>query len=226
MNWLDFVILGILIASMFWGLKTGIFVAGIYGVGILVGWRISGEVSQSVGELIGDALGLESSSAKAVSELSGINLSVDTVTTVVAFVDVLILTLIITKIALKFIRPFLTVIDVATLGLNRIAGIILGLIIGVIISSVTISGLTRLAYDFHEIDTLPGSSLISGGEVIVIEGIDAKIENTRISIETALLDSRMAPIFVKILEITPDNAFGIIPDDYMTAIKILDSKLD
>jgi uncharacterized membrane protein required for colicin V production len=226
MNWLDFVIIGILIASMYWGLKTGIFVAGIYGVGILVGWRISGEVSQLVGELIGDALGLESSSAKAVSELSGINLSVDTITTVVAFVVVLILTLIITKIALKFIRPFLTVIDVATLGLNRVAGIILGLIIGVIISSVAISGLTRLAYDFHEIAKLPGSSLISDGEVIVIEGIDAKIENTRISIEAALLDSRMAPIFVKILQITPDNAFGIIPTDYMTAIKILDSKLD
>ncbi|HIA75389.1 MAG TPA: hypothetical protein EYN92_03030 [Dehalococcoidia bacterium] len=226
MNWLDFVIIGILIASMYWGLKTGIFVAGIYGVGILVGWRISGEVSQLVGELIGDALGLESSSAKAVSELSGINLSVDTITTVVAFVVVLILTLIITKIALKFIRPFLTVIDVATLGLNRVAGIILGLIIGVIISSVAISGLTRLAYDFHEIAKLPGSSLISDGEIIVIEGIDAKIENTRISIEAALLDSRMAPIFVKILQITPDNAFGIIPTDYMTAIKILDSKLD
>jgi len=226
MNWLDFVIIGILIASMYWGLKTGIFVAGIYGVGILVGWRISGEVSQLVGELIGDALGLESSSAKAVSELSGINLSVDTITTVVAFVVVLILTLIITKIALKFIRPFLTVIDVATLGLNRVAGIILGLIIGVIISSVAISGLTRLAYDFHEIAKLPGSSLISDGEVILIEGIDAKIENTRISIEATLLDSRMAPIFVKILQITPDNAFGIIPTDYMTAIKILDSKLD
>lgn len=226
MNWLDFVIIGILIASMYWGLKTGIFVAGIYGVGILVGWRISGEVSQLVGELIGDALGLESSSAKAVSELSGINLSVDTITTVVAFVVVLILTLIITKIALKFIRPFLTVIDVATLGLNRVAGIILGLIIGVIISSVAISGLTRLAYDFHEIAKLPGSSLISDGEIIVIEGIDAKIQNTRISIEAALLDSRMAPIFVKILQITPDNAFGIIPTDYMTAIKILDSKLD
>ena len=226
MNWLDFVIIGILIASMYWGLKTGIFVAGIYGVGILVGWRISGEVSQLVGELIGDALGLESSSAKAVSELSGINLSVDTITTVVAFVVVLILTLIITKIALKFIRPFLTVIDVATLGLNRVAGIILGLVIGVIISSVAISGLTRLAYDFHEIAKLPGSSLISDGEVIVIEGIDAKIENTRISIEATLLDSRMAPIFVKILQITPDNAFGIIPTDYMTAIKILDSKLD
>ena len=226
MNWLDFVIIGILIASMYWGLKTGIFVAGIYGVGILVGWRISGEVSQLVGELIGDALGLESSSAKAVSELSGINLSVDTITTVVAFVVVLILTLIITKIALKFIRPFLTVIDVATLGLNRVAGIILGLIIGVIISSVAISGLTRLAYDFHEIAKLPGSSLISDGEIIVIEGIDAKIENTRTSIETALLGSRMAPIFVKTLQITPDNAFGIIPTDYMTAIKILDSKLD
>ena len=226
MNWLDFVILGILIVSMFWGLKTGIFVAGIYGVGILVGWRISGEVSQAVGELIGRALGLESSSAKAISELSGINLSVDTFTTVVAFVVVLILILIITKIALKFISPFLTVIDVATLGLNRIAGIILGLVIGVIISSVTISGLTRLAYDFHEIAKIPGSSVISNGEVIAIDGIDAKIENTRISIETALLSSKTAPVFVKILRITPDNAFGIIPTDYMTAIKILDSKLD
>ena len=226
MNWLDFVILGILIASMLWGLKTGIFVAGIYGIAILVGWRISGEVSQFVGEFIGDALDLNSSPAKALSELSGINLSVDTITTVTVFVVVLILTLIITNIVLKFVGPFLAVLDVATLGMGRIAGIILGLIIGVIISSITISGLTRLAYDFHEIPALPGSSFISAGEVVSIEGIDAKIENTRTSIETALLGSRMAPIFVKTLQITPDNAFGIIPTDYMTAIKILDSKLD
>ena len=226
MNWLDFVILGILIASMLWGLKTGIFVAGIYGIAILVGWRISGEVSQVVGEFIGDALGLNSSSAKAISELSGINLSVDTITTVTVFVVVLILTLIITNIVLKFVGPFLAVLDVATLGMGRIAGIILGLIIGVIISSITISGLTRLAYDFHEIPELPGSSLVSAGEVISVEGIDAKIENTRTSIETALLGSKLAPIFVKTLQITPDNSFGIIPTDYMTAIKILDSKLD
>ena len=226
MNWLDFVILGILIASMLWGLKTGIFVAGIYGIAILVGWRISGEVSQFVGEFIGDALGLNSSSAKAISELSGINLSVDTITTVTVFVVVLILTLIITNIVLKFVGPFLAVLDVATLGMGTIAGIILGLIIGVIISSITVSGLTRLAYDFHEIPALPGSSFIPAGEVVSIEGIDAKIENTRTSIETALLGSRMAPIFVKTLQITPDNAFGIIPTDYMTAIKILDSKLD
>jgi len=226
MNWLDFVILGILIASMLWGLKTGIFVAGIYGIAILVGWRISGEVSQVVGEFIGDALGLNSSSAKAISELSGINLSVDTITTVTVFVVVLILTLIITNIVLKFVGPFLAVLDVATLGMGRIAGIILGLIIGVIISSITISSLTRLAYDFHEIPALPGSSFIPAGEVVSIEGIDAKIENTRTSIETALLGSRMAPIFVKTLQITPDNAFGIIPTDYMTALKILDSKLD
>ncbi|MCH2313167.1 MAG: CvpA family protein [SAR202 cluster bacterium] len=226
MNWLDFVILGILIASMLWGLKTGIFVAGIYGIAILVGWRISGDVSQFVGEFIGDALGSNSSSAKAISELSGINLSVDTIATVAAFVVVLILTLIITNVVLKFIGPLLAVIDVATLGMGRIAGIILGLIIGVIISSITISGLTRLAYDFHEIPELPGSSLVSAGEVISVEGIDAKIENTRTSIETALLGSRLAPIFVKTLQITPDNSFGIIPTDYMTAIKILDSKLD
>ena len=226
MNWLDFVILGILIASMLWGLKTGIFVAGIYGIAILVGWRISGDVSQFVGEFIGDALGSNSSSAKAISELSGINLSVDTIATVAAFVVVLILTLIITNIVLKFIGPLLAVLDVATLGMGRIAGIILGLIIGVIISSITISGLTRLAYDFHEIPELPGSSLVSAGEVISVKGIDAKIENTRTSIETALLGSRLAPIFVKTLQITPDNSFGIIPTDYMTAIKILDSKLD
>ena len=226
MNWLDFVILGILIASMLWGLKTGIFVAGIYGIAILVGWRISGDVSQFVGEFIGDALGSNSSSAKAISELSGINLSVDTIATVVAFVVVLILTLIITNIVLKFIGPLLAVLDVATLGMGRIAGIILGLIIGVIISSITISGLTRLAYDFHEIPELPGSSLVSAGEVISVKGIDAKIVNTRTSIETALLGSRLAPIFVKTLQITPDNSFGIIPTDYMTAIKILDSKLD
>ena len=226
MNWLDFVILGILIVSMYWGLKTGIFVAAIYGIGILIGGRISGEVSQTIGELIGDALGLQSDSVKAVSELSGVNLSIDTTTTIVAYVIILILTLFVTKIILKFIKPFLTVIDVATLGFSRIAGIILGLIVGVIICSVTIAGLTRLAYDFHELPNVPGSSLISNGEILVIEGIDAKIENTRTSIEDALIDSTIAPIFVSVLQITPDNAFGIIPTDYMTAIKILDSKLE
>ena len=226
MNWLDFVILGILIVSMYWGLKTGIFVAAIYGIGILIGWRISGEVSQTIGELIGDALGLQSDSVKAVSELSGVNLSIDTTTTIVAYVIILILTLVATKIILKFIKPFLTVIDVATLGFSRIAGIILGLIVGVIICSVTIAGLTRLAYDFHELPNVPGSSLISNGEILVIEGIDAKIENTRTSIEDALIDSTIAPIFVSVLQITPDDAFGIIPTDYMTAIKILDSKLE
>jgi len=211
---------------MYWGLKTGIFVAAIYGIGILVGWRISGEVSQSIGELVGDALGLKSGSVKAVSELSGVNLSVDTTTTIIAYVIILILTIIVTKIALKFTKPFLTVIDVATLGLNRIAGIILGLLVGIIISSVTISGLTRLAYDFHELPEVPGSSLISNGEILVIEGIDAKIENTRTTIEDTLLDSTIVPIFVSVLQITPNDAFGIIPTDYMIAIEILDSKLE
>lgn len=226
MNWLDFLILGILLVSMYWGLKTGLFRAAIYGVGILIGWRISGEISQTVGEIVGDSLSLESSSAKAVSDLSGINLSVDTTTTVIAYVVIFILTLISTKIILKFISPFLTVIDVATLGLNRVAGIILGLVIGIIITSVAISGLTRLAYDFHEIPDIPGSSLLSNGEITAIEGIDARIENTRISIEDALLQSTIAPIFVSVLQITPNDAFGIIPTDYLTAIEILDSKLE
>lgn len=226
MNWLDFLILGILLVSMYWGLKTGLFRAAIYGVGILIGWRISGEISQTVGGIIGDSLSLESSSAKAVSDLSGINLSVDTTTTVIAYVVIFILTLISTKIILKFISPFLTVIDVATLGLNRVAGIILGLVIGIIITSVAISGLTRLAYDFHEIPDIPGSSLLSNGEITAIEGIDARIENTRISIEDALLQSTIAPVFVSVLQITPNDAFGIIPTDYLTAIEILDSKLE
>ena len=91
---------------------------------------------------------------------------------------------------------------------------------------MTIAGLTRLAYDFHELPDVPGSSLISNGQILVIEGIDAKIENTRPSIEDALIDSTIAPIFVSVLQITPDDAFGIIPTDYMTAIKILDSKLE
>ena len=226
MNWLDFLLLGILVVSMYWGLKTGLFVAAIYGIGILVGWRIAGEISQTIGGIIGDTLGLESSSGQAVGELSSVNLSVDTTTTVIAYVAVFILTLIITKIIIKLIAPFLAIIDVATLGLNRIAGIILGLVVGIIITSVTVSGLTRLAYDFHEIPNIPGSSLISNGEITAIEGIDAKIENTRTSIEDALLESSITPIFVRVLRITPNDAFGIIPTDYLTAISILNSKLE
>ncbi len=226
MYWLYFLLLGILVVSMYWGLKTGLFVAAIYGVGILVGWRIAGEISQTIGGIIGDTLGLESSSGQAMGDLSSVNMSVDTTTTVIAYVVVFILTLIITKIIIKLIAPFLAIIDVATLGLNRIAGIILGLVVGIIITSVTVSGLTRLAYDFHEFPNIPGSSLISNGEITAIEGIDAKIENTRTSIENALLESTITPIFVRVLRITPNDAFGIIPTDYSTAISILNSKLE
>ncbi len=60
----------------------------------------------------------------------------------------------------------------------------------------------------------------------MIEGIDAKIENTRTTIEDTLLDSTIVPIFVSVLQITPNDAFGIIPTDYMIAIEILDSKLE
>ena len=125
-----------------------------------------------------------------------------------------------TRSILKLLKPANTIIDLLTLGLNRLIGAILGLVLGVSISCILISGLARITYDFTLIEDI--SENIEKTEIIETGEITASIFDTQSGIESTLLESSAVPIIIFIMELNPIE----IPGDFLATIEILDSKLD
>ena len=201
MNFIDIAIIVLILLSMYWGVKTGLFATGIYVVGLLVGWAIAGQVAPIVGEVVDDE-------------------RLDSLITTLSYVFVVGASIVTTRSILKLIKPASTIIDLLTLGLNRLIGAILGLILGLAISCILISGLARITYDFTVIDDI--SQNIDQTEIIETEEIIATIYGTQSDIENALLESTAVPIIIFILGLNPIE----IPGDFLATIEILDSKLD
>ena len=201
MNFIDIAIIVLILLSMYWGVKTGLFATGIYVVGLLVGWAIAGQVAPIVGEVVDDE-------------------KLDSLITTLSYVFVVGASIVTTRSILKLIKPASTIIDLLTLGLNRLIGAILGLILGLAISCILISGLARITYDFTVIDDI--SQNIDQTEIIETEEIIATIYGTQSDIENALLESTAVPIIIFILDLNPIE----IPGDFLATIEILDSKLD
>ena len=201
MNFIDIAIIVFMLLSMYWGVKTGLFATGIYVVGLLVGWAIAGQVAPIVGEVVDDE-------------------SLDSLITTLSYVFVVGASIVTTRSILKLIKPASTIIDLLTLGLNRLIGAILGLILGLAISCILISGLARITYDFTVIEDI--SQNIDQTEIIETEEIIATIYGTQSDIENALLESTAVPIIIFILDLNPIE----IPGDFLATIEILDSKLD
>ena len=201
MNFIDIAIIVFMLLSMYWGVKTGLFATGIYVVGLLVGWAIAGQVAPIVGEVVDDE-------------------SLDSLMTTLSYIFVVGASIVTTRSILKLIKPASTIIDLLTLGLNRLIGAILGLILGLAISCIVISGLARITYDFTVIEDI--SQNIDQTEIIETEEIIATIYGTQSDIENALLESTAVPIIIFILDLNPIE----IPGDFLATIEILDSKLD
>ena len=201
MNFIDIAIIVLILLSMYWGVKTGLFATGIYVVGLLVGWAIAGQVAPIVGEVVDDE-------------------RLDSLITTLSYVIVVGASIVTTRSILKLIKPASTIIDLLTLGLNRLIGAILGLILGLAISCILISGLARITYDFTVIEDI--SQNIDQTEIIETEEIIATIYGTQSDIENALLESTAVPIIIFILDLNPIE----IPGDFLATIEILDSKLD
>ena len=201
MNFIDIAIIVFMLLSMYWGVKTGLFATGIYVVGLLVGWAIAGQVAPIVGEVVDDE-------------------NLDSLIPTLSYIFVVGASIVTTRSILKLIKPASTIIDLLTLGLNRLIGAILGLILGLAISCIVISGLARITYDFTVIEDI--SQNIDQTEIIETEEIIATIYGTQSDIENALLESTAVPIIIFILDLNPIE----IPGDFLATIEILDSKLD
>jgi uncharacterized membrane protein required for colicin V production len=198
-NWLDVAIVALILVCVIWGGKTGLFNTALYGIGLLISWSLSGYASLLVAHIF------ES------------NASLSTIVSTLCYVIVLGSSIVVVRAVTKLIRPATFIIDVITVGMNRVGGLFIGLIIGILATSILICGLARFTYDLNLSFDLPSSKIDS-------VQVSNKIENTRDFSETALMDSKSATVFITVLTTLPSNVFQIVPSQYMAPLIILDHK--
>ena len=146
------------------------------------------------------------------------NASLSTIVSTLCYVLVLGASIVVVRAVTKLIRPATFLIDVVTVGMNRVAGLFIGLIIGILATSILICGLARFTYDLNLSFDLSSSTKIDSAQ------ISNKIESTRDFSEKALIGSKSASVFIKVLTTLPSNVFQIVPSQYMAPLKILDYK--
>ena len=196
MNWFDFVILAIVLAGAVTGMRIGLLAAALVAVGGIVGWQLAGRLSDDVGGLLGPA-------------------ALDTWVTSVAYVAIVVLSMMATRLVWKFARPTLAA---ATLGLssmvNRLGGLALGIVIGVAASSVLIVVAARLTYDFEA----PSDGI--AGDV----ARRVPIEGSKDWLEGMLTDSSYVSAFIGAADAIPGDALGFVPSDFKIALDILERR--
>tara|TARA_Y100001934_G_scaffold92768_1_gene114655 strand:+ start:10906 stop:11520 length:615 start_codon:yes stop_codon:yes gene_type:complete len=201
LNWLDIAIIALILICIIWGGKTGLFNAALYGIGLIISWSISGYASQTLANIFND------------------NATISTTVSILCYLIVLGGSIVVIGRLTKLIQPATFIIDILTVGLNRVAGLLIGLIIGILTTSILICGLARFTYDLNLTFNVnvPTTGINS-------QKIGNKIENTRSYSEKALIESKSAKMFIRILVSLPSDAFKIIPSQYMAPLEILHYK--
>lgn len=209
MNWLDFILLAVLIVGAFMGMRLGLIAAAVTALGAFIGWLLAGQLSDDIGGLFEGSL------------------SNDTLVTVISYAIIIGGSLFVARLVAKIVKPLLTVF---TLGLSslvdKLGGLALGLVIGAAIAGAIVIGLARLTYDFD-------TSVITGaiptqvaGQVAQIQEKLDKVEDVKKGLEDALTESSIVPILVDIRGALPANALGFVPSDFKIAMDILEANID
>ena len=209
MNWLDFVIIALLVVGALLGMRIGLIGAAFNAVGIFLGWVLAGQYSDDVGGLFSDSL------------------PNDTLVTVISFAIIIVIAVAVANFLLKFVRPLLTVF---TLGLSKmvdkLGGLALGLLIGVAFSSALILGMARVAYNF---DTDLIASVVPerfAENLTQVEQQLEKVEDVKEDLVVALNESKLVSIFIDLTDAIPADALGFVPDDFKVALDFVEVGID
>ena len=209
MNWLDIVIIAVLLVSAFFGMRMGLIGAAFTAVGVLIGALLAGQWADDVGSLFEDSL------------------ANDTLVTVVSYAIIIVGAVIVANIVVKFVRPLLSVL---TLGLSslidKLGGIALGLVVGLAISASIITGLARLTYNFDLLTADEGLGAKAVEQITKLDERFARVADVKEGLETALTESALVPIFIDITTALPANALGYIPADFKVSLEILEQNIE
>ena len=200
MNWFDILLLVILVAALFWGVRTGILQTVFVAIGVVVGWWLAGQYADDVGGLAGSVA------------------SADSLITAMAYwIIIAVVTMLVVKIG-AVIRTALNIGTLGAVGMtDRIGGLVLGGIVGLVVVCAVITMLSRLAFDFTI--EVPASDLVGRGPGIV------SIENQRQILVDSLAESRGVSAFMSVRNALPEGMLGLVPDDLDLGLDLLDQNM-
>lgn len=200
MNWLDVVLVVIIIVAAIMGRRTGLIGAAITAIGALIGWLLASQLSDKVGGLFDGSL------------------SNDTIVTVISFAIIVVVAVVVARVVGRIVRPMLSI---ATLGLSsmvdRLGGVVMGLIVGFAIAGAFIILMARFAYNFE----LPDEGLAG-----TVARQIPKVEDTRERVEDGLTGSVVVPVFIDVTDAIPGGALGFVPSDFKVALDILEQNIE
>ena len=200
MNWVDILLLVILVATLIWGVRTGILRTVFVAIGMVVGWWLAGRYADDVGGLAGSVA------------------FADSIITVVAYWAIIALA---TVVVVKIGGLIQTALNIGTLGAvgmgDRIGGLVLGGVVGLVVVCAVIVVLSRLAFDFTI--EVPASELAGRGPGIV------SIDNQRQALVDSLAESSAVSYFLTVRDFLPEGMLGLVPDDFDMGLDLLDQNM-
>ena len=142
MNWLDIVLIGLVVIGALRGFRIGLIGAAVNAFALIVGWLFASQIAYALG-LIGGNFGWGSTSV-----------------IVAVYVIVIALTVGVIQFAWKILRRSMGIVTLGASSLvDRVGGLLLGVILGGALAAVLILGLARFAYNVPlENANMPGAS--------------------------------------------------------------------
>ncbi len=197
MNILDWVLLALFVVGALWGYKSGLIDGLLTLVAVYVAMVLSGQFAGRVVGLFTDSI--ES----------------DALSTAIGYVVIFVLVFLIARIVGKIIRGTMKVLFLGWV--DKLGGLAFGLVAGLLIAGAVVTVLARFTYVFE-----PPSG---EGNVIQRTGERFLNEQARSKSDDQLVNSNLTEVIVEVRSALPGRALGMMPDDFDTALDILEERI-
>ena len=211
MNFLDWILIAIIVIASLWGLRKGLVDAVLMALSLYVALFLSGLFAGRILSLIWKDV-----DNQAIATAIGY---------VVIFVGVWIASSIVSKIIKSSLKKVM-------LGwIDPVGGVLVGLVAGLLLTG----GLMALAARYTYVVDEKGAGVEDGPGGLSAEAVirqlreaaeDFLVGSSRDAIDGQLTESEVIGVLIDIRNVLPGSALGMYPEEFNTAIDILESKRD
>ncbi len=198
MNILDWVLLVLFVLGALWGYKSGLVDGLLTVVAVYVAMVLSGQFA-------GRIVGIFTDSVES-----------DALSTAIGYVVIFALVFLASRVVAKIIRTTLTVMFLGWV--DKLGGMALGLIAGFLIAGAAVTVLARFTYTFEGPD--------ASGNVIEQAASKFVTDTAREKLDEQLAQSTLTEAIVEVRSALPGAALGMMPDDFDTALDILEARIE
>ena len=197
MNVFDWIVLAILLASLFYGYKVGLVDGVVTFISIYVSLLIGGQFAGRVLDLL--PLSVEN----------------EALSTPIGYVIIFVAVFVISRIVSASANATLEKISVVE-WVNKAGGILFGVIIWVLLAGALMTVTARYTYVFEDPDKGGNPSQRAAREVVA--------NDARNRLDDMLTESAFVPLLLEFRGVTPGGMLGMAPADFGTALDILEKR--